>query len=231
MESSLAQTNPALFAKVQAHAESTLDCGTGSLQRSPEPSPLTEAVAAYAAATASTIHPAATATPSPSTSLAIPYSHEAMVELMVAQPTWNHKQLAKHFGKGAGWFAAVLASDSFQLEMDKRRSEIANPALTATMEERFRGLTLRALDVLQDKLDSKEVSDNIVLRAAEIGVKALGMGQVAPQVVQPAGSVESLADRLVAAFEKQRGNVRKPAAVMDAEVVVVAEAVESGETR
>jgi hypothetical protein len=148
-----------------------------------------------------------------------------MVELMVEQPGWTNKKLAAHFGKGAGWFASVLASDSFQLELDKRRGEIANPSLTATMDERFRALALRSLDVLQDKLDSKDVSDNIVLRAAEIGVKALGMGQVAPQVpAQQAGSVESLADRLIAAFEKQRGNVRKPITVesdiTDATVVV-----------
>jgi hypothetical protein len=149
--------------------------------------------------------------PAAALALAPIYSNAAMVELMVGHPGWTGKQFAKHFGKGSGWFATVLASDSFQLELDKRRAEVTNPSLTATMEERFRALALRSLDVLQDKLDSSEVSDNIVLRAAEIGVKALGMGQVVPQApVQQSGSVESLAERLVAAFERQRGNVRKP---------------------
>ena len=165
-----------------------------------------------------------------STSLALPYSHAAMVELMVEHPTWSSKQFAAHWGKGAGWFASVLASDAFQLELDKRRGEIPNPELTATMDERFRALALRSLDVLQDKLGGKEVSDNIVLRATEIGVKALGMGQIAPAAVAaPSGNVDTLAERLVAAFEKQRGNVRKPVTVMDAEVIVVTE--EPGETK
>ena len=106
---------------------------------------------------------------------AVPYSHEAMIELMIANQGAQHKKLAAHFGKSTSWFASVLASDSFQLELDKRRDEIQDPTITATMEERFRSLTLRSLSVLHDKMDSKECSDLIVLKAAEIGVKALGM--------------------------------------------------------
>lgn len=217
MESSLASSNPALFSRIQALTE-------------PAPSPAPEAapgtpLSLEALLESSPLTKPSTPTVEPqpqpaATALALPYSHAAMVELMVENPGWTTKKLAAHFGKGSAWFAAVLASDGFQLELDKRRGEVLNPAFTATMEERFRALALRSLDVLQDKLDSKDVSDNIVLRAAEIGVKALGMGQVAPPPVTPSGSVESLADRLVAAFERQRNNVRKPE-TMEAEVVVV----------
>lgn len=218
MESTLAQTNPALFARVQALTEPAIVPANEtplSLEKLLEPSP-------------SSLSPEPVALVAASTSLAVPYSHAAMVELMVEHPTWSSKQFAAHWGKGAGWFASVLASDSFQLELDKRRGEIPNPELTATMDERFRALALRSLDVLQDKLGGKEVSDNIVLRATEIGVKALGMGQAVPVAASaPSGNVDSLAERLVAAFEKQRGNVRKPVAI-DAEVVVVTEV--SGET-
>lgn len=156
-----------------------------------------------------------------STSLAASYSHAAMVQLMVDNPTWSHKKFAAHWGKGAGWFASVLASDAFQSELDKRRGEIPNPELTATMDERFRALALRSLDVLQDKLGGKEVSDNIVLRATEIGVKALGMGQAVPPPTAPSGNVDTLAERLVAAFEKQQKNARKPAAIDITDAVVL----------
>ena len=54
------------------------------------------------------------------------YTHTAMVELMVANPDWNHRKLAAHWGRNSSWFASVLASDAFQLELDKRRGEIVD---------------------------------------------------------------------------------------------------------
>lgn len=213
MESTLKDSNPALFSRVQAMTATTEGTLTfhppvaPSLPEtviSPEPSPNASA-------------------PVPSTQLTVPYTHEAMVQLMIEHPNWTHKQFAAHWGKGTAWFASVLASDSFQLALDPRRHEIANPEITATLDERYRAVVLRGLDVLQDKLGGKEISDNLILRAVEIGGKALGMGQMAPQPKEPeAGSVESLADRLMKAFEKQQRNVRAPVS-LDAEVVVVPE--------
>lgn len=137
------------------------------------------------------------------------YSHEAMVELMVAERSWNYRKLAKYWGRDASWFMQILASDSFQLALDPYRHLITDPTITATLDERFRALTLRSLDVLQDKLDGKDVADYTVLKSAELGVKALGMGQVEPQVQQQAvGGVDALAERLVLALKKQQENVR-----------------------
>lgn len=137
------------------------------------------------------------------------YSHEAMVELMIAEPSWNYRKLAKYWGRDASWFMQILASDGFQLVLDPHRHLITDPTITATLDERFRALTLRSLDVLQDKLDGKEVSDFTVLKAAELGVKALGMGQVEPQAQpQTVGGVDALAERLVNALKKQQENVQ-----------------------
>ncbi len=132
------------------------------------------------------------------------YTPAAMVELMVNNPSFSHTQLANHFGRPPSWIAAVLASDSFQQVLDTRRHEVADPSLTASMEERFRGLALRAVTVLQDKLNSSGVSDLVVLKAAEIGVKALGMGQRAPEAPQlpnATNSSQNVAERLLAAMD------------------------------
>ena len=53
------------------------------------------------------------------------------------------------------------------------------------MEERFRALAMRSASVLMQKLESGEVADITVLKAAEIGVKALGMGQKVIQEAPP----------------------------------------------
>ena len=138
-----------------------------------------------------------------------PYSHEAMVELMIRHPDWTHGEFAAAFGRKPSWFASVLASEGFQAALDPHRHRIADPSLTATMDERMRALALQSLTVLQTKLEGKEVLDLTVLKAVEIGTKALGMGQAqalpAPTAA-PVG-VDSLADRLVQALERQRKNI------------------------
>ena len=140
------------------------------------------------------------------------YTHESLVNYIIENPGTTPELISAHFGQPKRWFLTILATDSFQLALDGKRHLIADPTITATMEERFRALSLHSLDVLSRKLDSKEVSDLLVLKASEIGVKALGMGNVAPAVpaLAPAGNVDTLAERLVAALEKQRRNVRAP---------------------
>lgn len=104
------------------------------------------------------------------------YSHDALIDLIIENPTWTHRQYAKHFGQPPSWFATILATDSFQLALDPRRLEISDPSITATMEERLRALTIRSMSVLQTKLENDKVEDFTVLKAMEISSKALGMG-------------------------------------------------------
>ena len=144
------------------------------------------------------------------------YSHDLMIDLIIANPHFTHKQLAGHFGRKTGWFASIIASTGFQAALELRKGEIVDPSLTASMPERLAALAVRALDVLQDKLDSKEVSEFIVVKAAELGVKGLGLGNATTTInVNPqAGNIESIADRLVSALQKQRENVRRPETVV-----------------
>lgn len=129
----------------------------------------------------------------------VQYSHDGMIQLMIDNPGWGHAKLAKHFGHTPGWFANVLAGDEFQMRLDLRRHEVLDPTLTATMEERFRGLTLQALTVMQKLLDNPKVQDATVLKAAEIGIKALGLGMKKDEEEKPkeVHSLDTLADRLV----------------------------------
>jgi hypothetical protein len=149
------------------------------------------------------------------------YTPQRMVTLIIENPNFTHAQYGQHFGRTAGWFAAILANVVFQEELAKRASEVSDPTLTASMEERLRGLAMRSLTVLQRKLDSNEVADFTVLKAAEIGIKGLGLGNPQQQTVPTqAGSVDALAERLVAALERQRSNVKTvDMVIVDAELV------------
>lgn len=150
------------------------------------------------------------------------YTPQAMVQLMVDHPDWGHKELAEAFGRSPSWTSAVLASDAFQQALDSRRHEVADPSLSATMEERFKGLAIRAATVLQEKLNSQGVSDLVVLKAAELGIKALGMGNKqqsdAPQLPSPTNSSESVAEKLLAAMD-----ARDRSRTIDVETVEVTE--------
>jgi hypothetical protein len=136
--------------------------------------------------------------------VSVPYTPERMVQLMIDHPHYTHADLAKAFGRLPSWTSAVLASDAFQQALDGRRHEVADPSLSATMEERFKGLAIRAATVLQEKLNGQGVSDLVVLKAAELGIKALGLGAKAPEAPQAPrleNSSQSIAEKLLQAMD------------------------------
>ena len=137
------------------------------------------------------------------------YSPELMVDLIINNPDYSSKQLGEIFGKPQSWVAQVLASASFQAALDPRRAEVLNPEYAMTLEERFRGLTIRSLNILQDKMEAgKVLPDMTVLKIAELGIKALGMGQKAAEKAAPEeapkNSSEMVADRIMAAMAKRK---------------------------
>lgn len=130
------------------------------------------------------------------------YTHEAVIDMILAEPGVSQGKLAATFGYTQGWLSTVMGSDAFKAKLAERREELIDPALRVTIEERFRGVVEKSLEVLQEKLcqPALQVPDQLVLRAAELGAKALGLGgnQAAPVVVMPHDHLEGLADRLLA---------------------------------
>ena len=123
------------------------------------------------------------------------YSHDAMVDLIVQNPWISQNELAATFGYTAGWVSQVISSDAFQARLAERKEEIVDPLIRATLEEQFKGLVARSLEVLRQKLDrpAAQVPDNLVLRAVELGAKAIGMGAQHEIPLPPISSQERLA--------------------------------------
>ena len=116
------------------------------------------------------------------------YTHADMIDFIIANPSVSQNSLAARYGYTAGWISNVMASDAWQSAMAARRDEIVDPALKATLEERFRGVTIQSLKRLMEKLEAPQVSDQVVLRAVELGAKAMGVGGNAPPAAPPARS-------------------------------------------
>lgn len=134
------------------------------------------------------------------------YSHDAMIDILVENPWVHQNQLASHFGYSPAWVSIVMNTDMFKARLAQRREELIDPALRASLEERFRAVVTKSLEVLQDKLSQPTVPDNLVLRAVELGAKALGMGGNAP-AAPPAYSpdhLNTLAGRLLALQTRTR---------------------------
>jgi hypothetical protein len=108
----------------------------------------------------------------------IRYSHDAMIDMIVANPWISQGELALNFGYTEGWVSQVIASDAFQARLAERKDALVDPYLRATIEERFRGLIARSLEILMRKLEqpAKEISDELALKALDIASKAAGYG-------------------------------------------------------
>lgn len=112
----------------------------------------------------------------------IKWTHELAIDLLLQNPEWTQRELAKYFGYSETWISLVVSSDAFQAKLAERRDEILNPEVKASIEERFRALANHSLNRLHAKLENPNVSDNLVLRSVELAAKALGLGARPPQV-------------------------------------------------
>lgn len=131
------------------------------------------------------------------------YTHEAMIDMMVANPTITVREIAARFGLTEPWIYRIRSSDAFREKLKQRTAEIVDPLLIAEIEERFDAMVNRSLEVIMDKLakPAEEVDPEIALRAAALGAKARGYGgfgaKVAPQpMARPQGWLEQSAERL-----------------------------------
>jgi len=141
----------------------------------------------------------------------IKYSHEDMIDFILANPRISQGQLAIRYGYTQGWVSNIMASDAWKSAYEARRAQMADPILADVMRERFdvqekfKGMTLRSLERLQEKLDAPQVSDNVVLKALELGAKAIGIGGNAPAPAPASDHLATLANRLI----ELQSNVRK----------------------
>ena len=143
----------------------------------------------------------------------IGYTHDAMIDAMIAKPTISNKELEAMFGYSQQWISRIRWSDAFQARLKDRRDELVNPELVMSIEERIKSIVGRSLDVLEEKLqgDVHDISDNVVLKALELGSKGLGIGGFsnAPQVqvnIPQADHLTRLAENLLMLQKRHKDN-------------------------
>ncbi len=113
----------------------------------------------------------------------VSYTHNALIDLMITNPGISQNDMAKHFGYTAPWICTIIHSDAFQMQLAARRHELVDPQITASIEERFKALANASVDRLLEHLTQPavQIDPEVMIKAAALGAKALGLGGNAPQ--------------------------------------------------
>jgi hypothetical protein len=106
---------------------------------------------------------------------------------MLLNPGVHGRQLAVLFGRTPQWVYLVQSTDAFQAYLSRRQEELIDPTIRATLNERARALTLRSMEVMQEKLSRsvEAIPDQFALRAFELAAKATALGGNAPPPPAP----------------------------------------------
>ena len=105
----------------------------------------------------------------------VKYTHDALIDMIIANPAVSQGQLATAFGYTQGWLSRVMNSDAFQARLAARKMEVVDPQLVLSIDEKLRALASKSLDVVLDKLSVTQNPDT-ALKALEVTSKALGYG-------------------------------------------------------
>jgi hypothetical protein len=105
----------------------------------------------------------------------VKYSHDAMIDHLIQNPRVSQNAIAVYFGYSVGWVSRIINSDAFQARLAVRRTELVDPTILSSIDERLNTLANRSLELLHDKLELSSNAD-FALKVADLSVKALGYG-------------------------------------------------------
>lgn len=103
------------------------------------------------------------------------YTHESMVDMILANPEVSQEALATTFGFTQGWVSRVIASDAFQSRLAERKEQLVDPTIAKNLDERLKSLATQSLEIVARKLESAD-SAAYALEALGLTSRALGYG-------------------------------------------------------
>lgn len=142
------------------------------------------------------------------------YSHDGMIDLIVAQPMITQNEIAKHFGYTPAWVSRIINSDAFQERLALRKTELVDPSIVASVDEKLRTLASKSLDVVLEKLIATNDAE-LGLRTVEVTTKALGYGARSAAPVQQNFVVAMPAQAVSGAAWEEAYRGQKPKNVID----------------
>lgn len=105
----------------------------------------------------------------------VKYTHDAMIDLILANPQMQQKEIAAHFGFTQAWISRVFNSDAFQARLAQRKTDVIDPSIVMTIEEKLKTVAGLSLDIVTEKLVTTRNTD-LAVKMTEISARALGYG-------------------------------------------------------
>lgn len=124
----------------------------------------------------------------------VSYTHDAMIDLIITNPAISQNAIAKHFGYSPAWVSRVFNSDAFQARLAVRKSDIIDPTIVLSMDEKLRALADQSLDILATKMALTQ-SAEMAFKALELSTKSLGYGARAQNVNLQQNFVVAMPDK------------------------------------
>lgn len=106
------------------------------------------------------------------------YNHEALIDMLIAEPWISQNELAGRFGLSASWLSTIICSELFQDRLAQRREQIVDPELRQSTKAQLQGLHSRSMEILRKKLDAEPeaVPDQLALQVLKVTGSSLGLG-------------------------------------------------------
>lgn len=135
-----------------------------------------------------------------------------MINLLIDDPNIRQYDIGQRLGLTPSWVSACMASKVFKERLLERQGEIVDPILQASLAERFEGMLLRLIEIINGKLNQENVPDRFALKAFELALRAAGYTDRAGKEAPLSGNqlhihLESMAQNLVAVLRTKRAQV------------------------
>jgi hypothetical protein len=111
------------------------------------------------------------------------YTHEAMVDYIIAHPSVRQADLAVIFDRTPAWVSRILNTDAFRAALAKRKAAFVDPILASSVEDRFSHVAAISLDIIARRLEAinqfpvpMEAHEEFALKSADLATKAMGYG-------------------------------------------------------
>lgn len=117
----------------------------------------------------------------------VSYTHDAMIDEIIANPGVSEIDLAKTFGFSKPWVNRLICSDAFQARLALRKEELVDPVLAANAEERIRNLEFTSMEIVQEKLEATS-DPKLAMQVLEMTFKARAYGA---RAANPGGLVQN----------------------------------------
>lgn len=124
----------------------------------------------------------------------VKYTHDAMIDLILERPMISQIEISRIFGYHPNWVSMVLNSDAFLVRLAERKTELIDPTLVASIEERLRAMASVSSEIIMEKL-AKKNDPAFALEVMALSTKALGFGARQQNVVNQTSFVVQMPEK------------------------------------